>query len=245
MSPAQLPLRIQLRDASVFSSYYPGRNRAVVEALLALDTLRSSASAPTTCIWLHGAVSLGKTHLLQALCARSGRNPLAGPAAYVPLREVGGMGADLLSGYGESALVCLDDAEAIAGDQGWERALFRLHQELDERGGRLVVSGRLPPAALGFRLRDLASRLNGGLVLSLQPLADEEQLAALQWRAQLRGFELSAETAGFLLRRLPRDMASLCAFLDELDVASLAAQRRVTVPFLRDVLGAAGGPVGD
>jgi chromosomal replication initiation ATPase DnaA len=31
-------------------------------------------------------------------------------------------------------------------------------------------------------------------------------------------------------------MASLCDWLDRLDVASLVAQRRLTVPFVREVL---------
>ncbi|AMN46311.1 hypothetical protein ACG33_04150 [Steroidobacter denitrificans] len=233
MDRGQLPLQVQLRDASVFSSYYAGRNRSIVDALRSLDALRSSANKATTCIFLQGAVSLGKTHLLQALCAGDGDG---GPAAYIPLRLSVELGEEFLSGYGEYPLVCLDDVEAIAGDKGWERALFRLHQELEEQGGRMVVSGCQPPAALGFRLRDLASRLNGGLVLSLRPLSEQEQLAALQLRAQLRGFELPEETGWFLLRRLPRDMASLCAFLDKLDVASLIAQRRLTVPFVRDVI---------
>jgi DnaA family protein len=34
-----------------------------------------------------------------------------------------------------------------------------------------------------------------------------------------------------------RDLASLTALLDRLDRASLAAQRRITVPFLRQTLG--------
>lgn len=234
MSLEQLPLRMRLREASVFASYFPGRNQSVVDALRALESLRNSANQWTTCIWLHGAAALGKTHLLQALCARAASR--AEPAAYVPLREAVALSDEVLSGYGQYALVCLDDAEAIAGRDGWERTLFRLHQELDEQGGRLIVSGSAPPAALGFKLRDLASRLNGGLVLTLQPLAEDDQIRALQLRAQRRGFELPDDTARFLLRRLPRDMASLCAFLDTLDEASLVAQRRLTVPFVREVL---------
>ena len=238
----QLPLSIRLRDSSVFASYFTGRNQSVVDALLALDTTRAEsnqtgARAPT-CIWLHGAASIGKTHLLQALCARAGLEGRT--SAYVPLAEVLSSGEELLSGYGQLALVCLDDGEVIAGRDGWERALFRLHRELDEHGGRLIVAGSAPPAALGFRLPDLASRLNGGLVLTLHALDEPEQIAALQLRAQLRGFELPAETAQFLMRRLPRDMASLCAFLDQLDEASLIAQRRLTVPFVREVMEAAG-----
>jgi DnaA family protein len=100
----------------------------------------------------------------------------------------------------------------------------------------MVISGTAPPAALPFKLADLASRLNGGVVLTVQPLDEDEQLAALQLRAQLRGCELPEDTAQFLLRRLPRNMAALCAFLDELDEASLVAQRRLTVPFVKAVM---------
>lgn len=232
--PAQLPLPVRLRDSSVFTSYFAGRNQPVVDALRSLETIRSSAHQATTCLWVHGPASSGKTHLLQACCARGASRGQA--VAYLPLRTAAATGEELLGGYEEFALVCLDDADAIAGRGGWERALFRLHQQLDERGGRLVISGSVPPAALGFQLRDLASRLNGGLVLSLQALDERERIAALQLRAQLRGFELPEDTALFLLRRLPRDMKSLCAFLDALDEASLAAQRRLTTPFVRRVM---------
>ena len=233
MDAKQLPLGIRLRDTSVFASYFPGRNRSVVDALAALSARRTGANDGPTCVWVHGAASVGKTHMLQAMCASANATHTA---AYLPLLEVAQLGGEILSGYGQFALVCLDDAEAVAGNASWERALFRLHQELDEQGGRLVLAGAAPPAALPFKLADLASRLNGGVVLTLQALDEQEQLAALQLRAQLRGFELPEETGQFLLRRLPRNMTALCNFLDELDAASLVAQRRLTVPFVKAVM---------
>lgn len=229
MKPTQIPLRIRLRDSSVFASYFATRNKPAVSALLAL-----APGAPPTCVWLHGARASGKTHLLQAACVRWSEEGAA--TAYVPLRDLGAS-AEVLAGYGDLALVALDDAEVLAGNPAAERALFRLYQELDEHGGHLLVAGSSPPAALDFGLRDLASRLNGGLVLTLQTLDEAEQVQALQLRAQLRGFELPEETVQYLQRRMPRDMASLCAFLDQLDEASLIAQRKLTVPFVREVLG--------
>lgn len=228
MTPTQLPLRIRLRDSSVFASYFSGRNRATVDALLAMRT-----NVPPTCVWLEGPRASGKTHLLQAACVRASERGEA--SAYLPLRDLMS-GAEVLSGYGQLPLVAIDDAESVAGKDDWERALFALHQELEEHGGHLLIAGAAPPAALGFKLRDLASRLNGGLVLSLVTLDEQEQTEALQLRAQLRGFELPEESIQLLQRRLPRDMASLCAFLDELDQASLVAQRKLTPPFVRAVL---------
>ena len=70
----------------------------------------------------------------------------------------------------------------------------------------------------------------------LHELDEDGQVAALELRASRRGLELSREAAAWLVHRMPRDMHSLCGVLDRLDEAALAAQRRLTVPFLRQVL---------
>lgn len=228
MIAGQMPLPVGLRDSSVFASFFAGSNRAIVDTLLALGT----RSQPV-CTWLHGPRASGKTHLLQASCVNA--NEQGTSSAYVPMR-VFAQHPDAITGYGELGLVALDDIELIVGHAGWEPELFRLHQQLEERGGRLLVASQSVPGALGFKLRDLASRLNGGVVLTLQALGEQEQQHALQMRAALRGFELPEETIQYLQRRLPRDMEHLCAFLDQLDRASLVAQRKLTVPFVREVL---------
>ena len=65
---------------------------------------------------------------------------------------------------------------------------------------------------------------------------ESEQREALQRRAAARGLELADDAAAYLVHRLPRDMHSLFGVLDELDHASLVAQRRLTIPFLREAL---------
>jgi DnaA family protein len=224
----QLALHIGLRDSSVFASYFAGVNAGTCSALSGLR-----AGQGPVCVFIHGVAGTGKTHLLQALCAAAAARGEA--CAYLPLVELDSFGPEVLSGCGELPYVCIDDVELMAGRRDWERALFALHQQLEERGGRLIAASTAPPGAIGFTLADLASRLAGGLVLTLRPLDDAEQIAALQLRAHLRGFDLPDDAAQYLVRRLPRDMASLCAFLDELDRASLVAQRRLTLPFVRDI----------
>lgn len=225
----QLSLRIGLHDSSVFASYVPGPNQLTVSALAELR----GGSGPV-CVFVHGAAGTGKTHLLQAICAAAGARQET--SAYLPLSQLSAFGPEVFAGCGDLAYVCVDDADRIAGKADWEHALFGLHQQLDERAGRLIVAAAQPPAVIGFGLADLASRLAGGLVLTLQPLDDVQRMVAVQLRAHLRGFELPDDAAQYLLRRLPRDMNSLYAFLDELDQASLAAQRRLTLPFVREIL---------
>jgi DnaA family protein len=229
----QLALGVQLRVTLRFASYNTGANAA---AVLGLTRAARAAGGPP--LWLYGPAGVGRTHLLQAACAEAGERGRR--AGYLPLADLADQPAGLLGGLEGLDLVALDDLQLIAGRADWERALFTLYNELVERGGGLVCAADVPPAALPIRLPDLASRLAAAVVWRLQPLAEAEQAAALCSRARLRGLELPDETLQYLLRRAPRDFASLCRLLDELDTQALAAQRRLTVPFVREVLGREG-----
>jgi len=225
----QLPLGVQLGVTHRFETFHEGGNR---EAVVALEARVAEAGRPP--LWLYGPPGAGKSHLLQAACARAGASGLT--AAYLPLAAVRGGDPAMLAGYERLGLVALDDVDAVAGDAGWERALFTFWNELAEQGGRLVLAAAAAPAAIPFSLPDLASRLAASQVHRLQPLAEREQAEALVQRARHRGLELPAETLQYLTRRAPRDFAALCRLLDQLDTESLAAQRRLTVPFVRDWL---------
>ncbi len=225
----QLPLGVRWRDSSVFATFVHGANTLVVRSLES----QSATAAPVT--WLWGSAGSGKSHLLQAACALAGERGQR--AAYFPMRERAGWPDDAFAGCEELAIVCVDDADAIAGEPRWNRALFNLHNGLLEQRGRLLLSGAQPPAAIGWALADLASRMAASLVLHLAPLAESDQIEVLRLRAKRRGLELPEDVAQYLLRRVPRDLRSLCALLDTLDAASLAKQRRLTVPFIRQILG--------
>jgi DnaA family protein len=56
------------------------------------------------------------------------------------------------------------------------------------------------------------------------------------FKAGKLGFEISPQVGHFLLTHFDRDLPSLWALLDKLDKASLAAQRKLTIPFLKQVL---------
>lgn len=223
----QLPLGVRLRVSARFSTFQVGAN-----GMVAAELAEVAAGAGPRVLWLHGPPGSGRTHLLQAACAAAGERGAI--AAYLPLASVGD--ADTLAGLESLDLVCLDDLEAALGRADWERALFVLHHELLERGGRLVLAASGPPALAPVVLPDLASRLAAASVLALRPLPETALGEALVARAAAQGLELPEDTLGYLLRRAPRDFAALCRLLDEIDTAALAAQRRLTVPLVREVL---------
>jgi DnaA family protein len=224
----QLPLGVRLPDRAVFASFLPARNAQALEH--ARRVAQAQAGGLT---WLCGPDGAGKTHLLQAVCAAASERMRAG---YVPLAEVAALGVGVLEGLPQLECLCLDDLDSVAGDAAWERAIFALLHESEEGGGRLVLAARAPPALVSWALADLGSRCAAGAVFQLRVLDEPEQHAALQLRARLRGLELPDETWQWLQRRLPRDMRTLYELLDTLDEAALAAQRRLTIPFIREVL---------
>jgi DnaA family protein len=155
----------------------------------------------------------------------------------VPLRELAKLGVGVLDGLRQLECLCLDDLDEVVGQIEWERELFGLWREIDDSGGRLVTAAQLPPALLQWALPDMGSRFAASAIFQLRVLDEEEQQAALQLRARVRGFDLPEETSRWLLRHYPRDMKRLYELLDTLDEAALVAQRRLTVPFIREVLG--------
>jgi DnaA-homolog protein len=234
LSMRQLPLGLRLPDRAVLASFFPGRN---AEALAHARAVAEGGARGTS--WVCGPKGTGKTHLLQAICAAAGERVRAG---YVPLAQLAPLGSGVLDGLGQLECLCLDDLDRVAGQLDWERRLFGLLRETEEAGGALIASAGAPPALLSWALPDLGSRFTAAAVLQLRALEEAEQHAALSLRAQLRGLELPEETWQWLRRRYPRDMRALYELLDTLDEAALSAQRRLTVPFIRDVLRSAQPP---
>jgi DnaA-homolog protein len=224
----QLPLEVRLRKTATFANYYPGVNHDAVRLL------RAGVTAGSEFVYLWGGPGSGKTHLLQAVCHLESAR--AQPLGYFPLREMAALSPDVLEGVEQLPLVIVDDIDAVAGRAEWERGLFHLYNRVREQDGMLIMAGSRSPAAIGIMLPDLRTRVAGGLVLQLRELNDQDKAAALRLQARQRGMDMPEEVAGYLLRRCPRDMTALFSLLDILDQASLAAQRKLTVPFVKEVL---------
>jgi DnaA family protein len=89
---------------------------------------------------------------------------------------------------------------------------------------------------MGIALPDLVSRLSACTQVVLKPLDDTARRDAVRQRAQLRGLALDDAVLDWLFAHTQRDLGSLTALIERLDRESLAAKRRITLPFLRQLL---------
>lgn len=228
----QLPLALGLPHTPSLKDFVIGQNQAVIDALS-----RCLDGRGEPLVFLSGASGCGRTHLLLGECAAAQQAALQ--CAYLPLVEHGDLSTAMLDGLEALDLVAVDDVHAIAGDAAWERALFNLFNRCREQATRMLFSADRGPAALPLELPDLRSRLSWGLTLVVQGLDDNGRLQLLHSLAARRALKMPEEVARYLLDRSPRHTRDLIAIVECLDRASLAEQRRLTVPFVRDSLGLA------
>lgn len=225
----QLALSIQLNDEATLADFSWQGNELLKQQLL--DTL-AHQTEPLIYLWgNHGA---GKSHILQGCChALSAQHS----AIYLPLKQIKELGPEVLAGLEEQDFIGLDDVGDIAGNKPWEEAIFHLYNRVkDKADTTLLITGQHPPAQSKIKLPDLRSRLGWGLIAQIHELSDADKLETLKQLAQKRGFLLSNAVGQFLIARCSRNMHDLLAMLDQLDKASLRAQRKITVPFVKEIL---------
>ncbi|WED43135.1 DnaA regulatory inactivator Hda [Legionella cardiaca] len=225
----QLALAIQLNDEATLADFCWGSNQLLQEQIS-----KSLAGSGERLLTIWGNSGSGKSHLLQACCQALS---IQKATIYLPLQILKEWGPESIDGVEAHTLIAIDDIDLIAGNAAWEEALFHLYNKVrDNEETLLIISSRQPLTATKINLADLHSRLGWGLVMQLNELSDELKIQTLQQHARKRGFELPLSVGQFLISRCARNMHDLHVILNQLDEASLAAQRKITVPFVKSIL---------
>lgn len=223
---AQLPLALELKPHASFASLIAGPNDPAIE-----HVRRIAAGERRESVWIYGPPNTGKSHLLAAACgaaSEANRRPI-----YLPLDPAGD--PSMLTQLDDVDIVALDDIHRVAGTAAWEKALFAIFDVRLQRGG-LIVAAASAPRECGFGLADLASRAAAAAIYRLGFLGDADLQTAVISHALRRGLSLEPPEANYLLQRVSRDLGELTACLDRIDRYSLAAQRKITIPLLREVI---------
>ena len=226
----QLTLNITQPLAHSFESFVAGSNGQLVARL---QMLARGSLAGNVFVW--GEPGCGKSHLLQAVCYLVQEHQRQG--IYLSCKQLLELPAEAIDGLEHMDLVALDDIDALAGHEEWEEAMFHFFNRAAMESTALLFSARVSPQGIGIQLPDLKSRLNAGETYRLAALSDTDKRRLLTQAAQQRGFHLNDEVADFIMQRSARDAASLQKIIECLDHTSLTEQRRITVPFVKKVLG--------
>jgi DnaA family protein len=225
----QVPLDFEFQSNQTFESFFPGSNTEVIKQL---QELANQGSEQQIYIW--GEPGSGKSHLLQACCQLTktlGKDPL-----YLALSRNKLPAPAMLDGLEELDMVCLDDVQHIAENQEWQQALFNFYNRHRQNNRQLLLAADCPPKFLPFELLDLKTRMSWGLTLKIQTLREDQLIAALTYKAHYLGFDIPLNVGRFLLNHYVRDLPALWSLLEKIDRATLAAKRKLTIPFLKQIL---------
>jgi len=224
----QLSLDIRLREDYRFNNF--------VGAEQAVSAIRRQINGESDewLSYLWGNRGSGRSHLLAAAIHEAHKSGLS--CIYFDIAECLTMSAaQLLDGLQTLHLVCIDNIDLIAGNE-WELALFNLLNAMDGTAANLLVAALHPPPNLRLQLVDLKTRLMTGFMFQLAGLSDDEKLALLTRKAESRGFLLTKKVGRFILNRSDRDLPALLNSLDSLDRQSVVHQKKLTIPFVKNVL---------
>lgn len=230
MQPLQYTLAVTLPEDETLDSFYAAGHSSAV-AFLKHYLQQAGQQNP---VYLFGASGSGKSHLLYAACVQAQEQGLT--SQLLALEDWRQLSPRLLDDLEQLDVVCLDNIQAISGEISWQTAVFDLYNRMVEQGKALIIVGNEAPAQLGLQLADLVSRLQACTAFQLRLLTDDDKHKLLQQKARLRGMELPDEVARYLLNHQDRDIRALVCILDKLDKATLVHQRRLTIPFVKDIL---------
>ena len=225
----QIPLHVSFRDDTVFEDYLPGNNA------VAIGTLRQAlARLDDHLIYIWGAEGVGVSHILQASIHDLQLQGLS--TLYLSIADCLEFGPEALDGLDAIDAVAFDNIELINGNADWQEALFHFYNRVRDTGKLILIGSSTSPLHLNLELADLKSRFSSGLTLQLTSLDDEQRIDWVIWKARRRGLVVEREVAEFLILRHNQNMKELVSTFDKLDTESLAAKRRLTIPFLKQVL---------
>lgn len=225
----QVPLQFEFQTNLTFSSFFAGNNAEIINQLQALAKTGEEQQ-----IYLWGENGSGKSHLIQACCQLAktkDKDPFF--LSFDPKKLPS---PALLEGLEQVELVCFDDIHCISGNDEWEAALFAFYNTHRQNNHKLLLTADCPPKFLPFILPDLKTRMNWGLTLRIQPLREDQIIEALTYKAHFLGFDIPANVGRFLMNHYVHDLPTLWLLLEKIDRATLVAQRKLTIPFLKQIL---------
>jgi DnaA family protein len=231
-STQQLLPGFSVKDDENFETFFSNADSRLLKSSLKTFVEEKASDF----VFVSGVTGAGKTHILEAVCNLSAEHEM--DARYIPLQELMVFPPnEVLDGAEFADFVCIDDVHLIAGNPAWEEALFHLYNARTELHKPVYFTSAVAINDLSLSLADLHSRLLLCLNFKLPSLSDDELKQLLILRAESRGIELNEASLSYLLVRVGRSTVDLMSVLETIDRATLVHSRKVTVPFLKSIMG--------
>jgi DnaA family protein len=226
---AQIALPLSFDRQFSFDNYFSHQEKLIVENLMSLITSRGESM-----IGLWGKSSSGKTHLVNA-SAHYARQQGISFQIYDGV-ELARYDADLFEDLESCQVLAVDNLDAFCGMRKWEEKFYQIINISQNQKLKFIFTLAEKPTHLNCKLADFQSRLSWGLLLQLQTTGEKDIAKIIKLRAAMLGIDLSEEVISYLLTHYSRQLSEQIEILRVLDNASLSAQKRITIPLIKQTL---------
>ncbi len=219
----------------------PG-NRLALAASVEMARSMGSAFNPLV---IHGAVGLGKTHLLDGIAqamraANPGRNVVQVTAeaftnGFLDAMRSGGLNAFRARYRGAAALI-VDDVHFLAAKRATQDEFLHTFNALVAEGAPIVLASEGHPRQVAKLTDELATRFLGGMVVKLDMPDPATRKAILRAKAAARGVPVPEAVLAFLADSLRSSVRELEGALHSLIAHALLSGKRLDLALAKTAL---------
>lgn len=217
-------------------------------AFAAATAVASGAGSQYNPLFIHAAVGLGKTHLLQAVVLGiKARRPDAviyytscdGFMTQFMDAVSAGVMSQFRNKFRHVDVLLIDDIHCLAKRERTQEEFFHTFNALHQAGKQIVLSSDAPPEEIPELEQRLVSRFKWGLVVKLESPTFETREAIVKSKAALRGVSLREDVAGYIAGRFENNIRELEGALTKLQVMADVERCEIDLPLARAALGEA------
>lgn len=214
-------------------SFVAGRRNYTARKTAEIIVQRPGTLSP---VLFYGPTSVGKTHLLRALCSSFRRQRPRGTCLYLTAEQFTTGFLQALRGTGMPnfrqkcrgvELLALDDLQFFCGKRATLIELLNTIDHLMREGRQLVFAADRPPTELAELGTELRTRLEGGMVCEIQAADYEMRVEIVGQMARRMGLDVPEEVRHFIAARLTNHARELSGALCRLQAASVASGRSI------------------
>lgn len=177
-------------------------------------------------LFIYGNSGLGKTHLLNAICAEINKNRPDFLITYVKgedftnemitairLDKI----ADFKNKYRKADVLLIDDIQFISGKERTQDEFFHTFNTLFEAKKQIVLASDRPPKEMKTLEDRLRSRFEMGLIADIQPPDYETRVAILKRKAEQLNFSLPDDVTEYIASKLKNNIRQLEGTIKKID----------------------------
>lgn len=209
----------------------PSNKLAYAAAMRAADLEDPTASHP---LFLHGICGVGKTHLLQGICAQARANHVGAKILYMTAEQftndfIAAVRAGGLEAFRRKIrrldLLAIDDVHFFASKEKTQTEFLCCFEENDLAGARVLLASDTHPKRIDSFSDALVSRCVRGLVVEMQEPDRDTRRAVLSELARRRGLMLQPAVLDLLGERYAGSVREIEGVLAQLHALASLPQR--------------------